>query len=67
MQWRKHAQRLGFEVLTFFVLFAIIVFLVTGRDSIGDSLYMGAVGAIFYGVVTYLLRERTLRGQRDSR
>lgn len=67
MQWRKYVQRLGVEVLAFFLVFGIVVFVVTGRDSIADSVYTAAVGAIFYGVVTFILRERSLSRQRDSR
>lgn len=67
MQWRKHIQRLGLEVLVFFLVFAAIVFVATGRDSVVDSIYMGAIAALFYGGATYVLRARTISRQHDGR
>lgn len=67
MRWSKYLQRLVLEVVVFFLAFAVIVYFATGRDSVVSALYMGAIAAVCYAGVTYILRERTVSRQRDSR
>lgn len=67
MQWSKYLQRLVLEVLVFFLAFATIIYFATDQDSVVGAISMGAIAAVCYAGVTYVLRERTISRQRDSR
>lgn len=67
MRWGKYLQRMVLEVTIFFLAFAAIIYFATGQDSVLSSIYMGIIASIFYAGTTYILRERTISRQRDSR
>jgi hypothetical protein len=63
MTWYPYLRRLAIELVLFLIVSSIVFYFVSGQDSVVGAINMGVIAAIFYGGVTFILRQRTIRSQ----
>ncbi len=54
---------MGIELLLFFVSCSVVFYFVSGQESVAGAIQMGAIATIFYGIITFVLRQRAIRRQ----
>jgi hypothetical protein len=63
MTWYPYLRRMAIELVLFFVISSVVFYFVSGQDSVVGAINMGIIASIFYGGVTFILRQRTIRKQ----
>jgi hypothetical protein len=66
MNWYAYLRRLAVELVIFLILTTLVFYIANGRESIAAALNMALIATLFYGGITFILRQRTL-GQQDRR
>jgi hypothetical protein len=66
MKWAAYLRRLAVELVFFLLLTAVVFYLATGRDSLVSAFNMAVIATVFYGGITFVLRQRSF-GQEDER
>ena len=66
MTWYAYLRRLAVELVIFLLLTTVIFYFATGQESIAEAINMGVIATVFYGGITFVLRQRTIR-QQDNR
>lgn len=65
MTWNTYFRRMVIELLLFLLSCSVVFYLVSGRESVSEAITMGVFATLFYGVVTFVLRQRAIRNQED--
>jgi uncharacterized membrane protein len=63
MTWTTYLRRMAIELTIFFLICAVVFYLVTGRESWTTSVNTALLATFFYGLITFILRQRALRNQ----
>ncbi|TVR73773.1 MAG: hypothetical protein EA415_06980 [Sphaerobacteraceae bacterium] len=63
MTWSSYLRRMALELLIFFLICAAVFYLVTGRDDPATAVNTSLIATLFYGTITFVLRQRALRNQ----
>jgi hypothetical protein len=61
MTWSVRLRRFAVETIAFFAVACVVFYFATGRESVMGAIYTGAIATLFYGVITYFLRQRAQR------
>jgi lipopolysaccharide export LptBFGC system permease protein LptF len=66
MKWAAYLRRLAVELVFFLLLTAFVFYLASGRDSMVGAINMAIIATVFYGGVTFVLRQRALRQEDED-
>lgn len=65
MIWSAYLRRMALELIVFLVVASVVFYVVNNRGSLIDAIYMGLIATLFYGGITYILRQRATRKRDD--
>lgn len=66
MTWPTYLRRMALELLVFFAICSMVFYFVNGRENLVTAVNTALIATLFYGGLTFVLRQRAVRNQNQQ-